>query len=102
VSRVELGSGWAAQTARSDPLQRSKIAFMADRARALEDVLALSVADRASVTHELLRSLDGEDADAAAAWTDGIGRRTDEIEAGTAELHGLDTVRARLQAASRA
>jgi putative addiction module component (TIGR02574 family) len=77
---------------------------MADRARVLEDALTLPVADRASVAHELLRSLEpaGEDADVAAAWADEIGRRIDEVEAGTAELHDLDTVRARLEAASRA
>ncbi len=77
---------------------------MADRARVLEDALTLAVADRASVAHELLRSLEpgGEDADVAAAWTDEIGRRIDQVEAGTAELHDLDTVRARLEAASRA
>jgi putative addiction module component len=79
---------------------------MADRARVLEDALTLPVADRARVAHELLRSLeidDGEsDGDVAAVWTDEIGRRIDEVEAGTAQLHDLDTVRARLEAAGRA
>jgi hypothetical protein len=82
------------------------IRFMADRARVLEDALTLPVADRARVAHELLRSLEtGEgdsEADVAAAWTDEIGRRIDEVEAGTAKLHDLDTVRARLEAAGRA
>jgi hypothetical protein len=79
---------------------------MADPARVLEDALTLPVADRARVAHELLRSLeidDGDsDGDVAAAWTDEIGRRIDEVEAGTAQLHDLDTVRARLEAAGRA
>jgi hypothetical protein len=79
---------------------------MADRARVLEDALTLPVADRARVAHELLRSLETEDGDSdrevAAAWTDEIGRRIAEVEAGTAELHDLDTVRARLEAAGRA
>jgi hypothetical protein len=79
---------------------------MADPVRVLEDALTLPVADRARVAHELLRSLeidDGDsDGDVAAAWTDEIGRRIDEVEAGTAQLHDLDTVRARLEAAGRA
>ena len=79
---------------------------MADRARVLEEALTLPVEDRARVAHELLRSLEIEDAntdaEVAAAWSDEIRRRIDEVEAGTAELHDLDTVRARLEAAGRA
>jgi len=45
--------------------------------------------------------LEPEDADAAAAWSKEIRRRVDEIEAGTAELEDWETVRARLEAASR-
>jgi Putative addiction module component len=77
---------------------------MVDRARVLEDALTLPVEDRAKVAHELLRSLELADADGevAAAWTDEIRRRIDEVEAGTAKLHDLDTVRARLEAAGRA
>lgn len=75
---------------------------MADRARVLEDALTLPVEDRARVAHELLRSLEPDDGDVTAAWTDEIRRRIDEVEAGTAELHDLDTVRARLEAAGRA
>lgn len=75
---------------------------MADRARVLEDALTLPVEDRARVAHELLRSLEPDDADVTAAWTDEIRRRIDQVEAGTAELHDLDTVRARLEAAGRA
>jgi hypothetical protein len=66
----------------------------------------MRVASGTRVAHELLRSLeidDGDsDGDVAAAWTDEIGRRIDEVEAGTAQLHDLDTVRARLEAAGRA
>lgn len=71
---------------------------MADRTRVLEGALTLPVEDRAWVAHELLRSLEPDEGDVTAAWTD---RRIDEVEAGTAELHDLDTVRARLEAAGR-
>jgi putative addiction module component (TIGR02574 family) len=72
-----------------------------DRARVLEDALTLTVEDRARVAHELLQSLEPEDSDAAAAWSDEIQRRVDEVDAGTAQLDDWDTVRARLEAASR-
>ena len=75
---------------------------MADGARVLEDALTLPVEDRARVAHELLRSLEPDDGDVTAAWTDEIRRRVDEVEAGTAELDDLDTVRARLEATGRA
>jgi putative addiction module component (TIGR02574 family) len=71
---------------------------MADPARVLEEALALSVDERARIAHELLHSLELEDADASAAWSDEVQRRVDEIEAGTAELEDWDVVRARLEA----
>ena len=74
---------------------------MADPARVLEDALTLTTDDRARIAHELLHSLEPADADAAAAWSKEIRRRVDEIEAGTAELEDWETVRARLEAASR-
>jgi putative addiction module component (TIGR02574 family) len=74
---------------------------MADPARVLEDALALTTDDRARIAHELLNSLESEDADAAAAWSKEIRRRVEEIEAGTAELEDWEIVRARLEAASR-
>jgi len=74
---------------------------MADPARVLEDALTLSTDDRARIAHELLHSLEPEDADAAAAWSKEIRRRVDEIEAGTAELEDWEIVRARLEAANR-
>ena len=74
---------------------------MADPARVLEDALTLSTDDRARIAHELLHSLEPEDVDAAAAWSQEIRRRVDEIEAGTAELEDWEIVRARLEAASR-
>lgn len=80
---------------------QASIGVMADRARVLEDALALPVDDRARVAHELLRSLEQEDPDAVAAWTDEIRRRIDEVEAGTVELDDWETVKARLEAASR-
>ena len=74
---------------------------MADRARVLEDALTLPLEERAQVAHELLQSLEHEDPDAATAWTDEIRRRIDEVEAGTTELDDWETVKARLEAASR-
>jgi len=74
---------------------------MADPARVLEDALTLTTDDRARIAHELIHSSEPEDAEAAAAWSKEIRRRVDEIEAGTAELEDWETVRARLEAASR-
>lgn len=74
---------------------------MADAARVLEEALALAAGERARIAHELIQSLEPEDSDATAAWTDEIKRRVDEIEAGTAELDDWETVRARLEAAGR-
>jgi putative addiction module component (TIGR02574 family) len=74
---------------------------MADAARVLEEALALAAGERARIAHELIQSLEPEDSDAAAAWSDEIRRRVDEIEAGTAELEDWETVRARLEAAGR-
>lgn len=74
---------------------------MADAARVLEEALALAAGERARIAHELIQSLDPEDPDAAAAWSDEIRQRVDEIEAGTAGLEDWETVRARLEAASR-
>jgi putative addiction module component (TIGR02574 family) len=74
---------------------------MADAARVLEEALALAAGERARIAHKLIQSLEPEDSDATAAWTDEIKRRVDEIEAGTAELDDWETVRARLEAAGR-
>ncbi len=74
---------------------------MADAARVLEAALALTADDRAHIAHELIHSLEPEDAGAAAAWSTEIRGRVDEIEAGTAELEDWEAVRARLEAASR-
>jgi putative addiction module component (TIGR02574 family) len=74
---------------------------MADAARVLEEALALAADERARIAHELIHSLEPEDADAAAAWSDEIRKRVDEIEAGTAELEDWETVRARLETVRR-
>ena len=74
---------------------------MADAARVLEEALALAADERARIAHELIHSLEPEDADAATAWSDEIRRRVDEIEAGTAELEDWETVRARLETVRR-
>lgn len=70
---------------------------MPDAARVLEEALALAAGERARIARELIQSLEPEDSDAAAAWSDEIRRRVDEIEAGTAELEDWKTVRARLE-----
>lgn len=74
---------------------------MADAARVLEVALALAARARARVAHELIQSLEPEDSDAAAAWSDEIKRRVEEIEAGKAQLEDWEAVRARLEAAGR-
>lgn len=74
---------------------------MTDAARVLEEALALNADERARIAHELIHSLEPEDADAAAVWSNEIRKRIDEIEAGTAELDDWESVRARLEAASR-
>ncbi|TMQ04420.1 MAG: addiction module component, family protein [Deltaproteobacteria bacterium] len=74
---------------------------MADPVRVLEDALALAVDERARIAHELIRSLEpGDDEAADALWRDEICKRVDEIEAGSAELEDWKTVRLRLEAAS--
>ncbi len=75
---------------------------MTDPARVLEDALMLTTSDRARIAHELIQSLEPEEAGASAAWSAEIKRRIDEIESGTAELDDWETVSARLEAASRA
>lgn len=75
---------------------------MADAAHVLEEALTLSADERARLAHELIHSLEPDDPDASVAWSDEIRRRVDEIEAGTAELEDWDSVKARLEAASRA
>ncbi len=70
---------------------------MADAARVLEAALTLATGERARIAHELIRSLEPEDLDATAAWSDEIRRRVDEIESGTAELEDWETVRDRLE-----
>lgn len=74
---------------------------MADAARILEEALSLSVNERARIAHDLIHSLEPDDPQAAVEWTDEIRKRVDEIEAGTVELDEWDSVKARLQAASR-
>jgi putative addiction module component (TIGR02574 family) len=63
--------------------------------------LALGADERARLAHELIHSLEPEDADASAAWAAEIRKRVDEIGAGTADLEDWETVRARLEAIGR-
>lgn len=74
---------------------------MADAARVLQDALALAADERARIAHELISSLEPDDAGVAAAWSEEIRKRIDELEGGTAELDSWATVRARLEAAGR-
>lgn len=65
----------------------------------LSEILRLPVEERARLALELLRSLDGEpDNDAAAAWEAEIERRGAEVDAGTAETMTLDEYRAHVRA----
>ncbi|MBN1606480.1 MAG: addiction module protein, partial [Polyangiaceae bacterium] len=70
-------------------------------ARVLEEALALPSSERALIAHELIHSLEPEDADAMTAWTAEIRARVDAVESGTAELEDWETVRARLEAVGR-
>jgi hypothetical protein len=82
-------------------VSRAVECHMADAARLLEEALTLSANDRARLAHELIHSLEPEDPDAAAAWSDEVRKRVDEIEAGAVALDDWATVKARLEAASR-
>lgn len=74
---------------------------LAERHRAVLDEHVENVELRRRIAHELIHSLQPEDAGASAAWSDEIHRRIDEIEAGTAELDDWESVRARLESAGR-
>ena len=66
---------------------------------ALNEILRLPADQRAKLALELIRSLDDErDDDAAAAWDEEIERRAAEVEAGTAETMTLDEYRAHIRA----
>lgn len=76
---------------------------MSDPARVLVDALGLQPNERARVAHALILSL-GEtepELDVQSLWTDEIGRRINEIEAGTAELEDWEAVRGKLQSVVR-
>lgn len=61
--------------------------------RILEEALALSESDRASLAASLLESLDpGSDADVDTAWAEEIARRLDSIDRGEVTLIPWDTV----------
>lgn len=74
---------------------------MADAARIFEEALTLSASERARLAHELIHSLEPEDADAPAAWSKEVRGRIDEIEVGAAKLADWESVKARLEAAGR-
>ena len=60
--------------------------------------MTLGADERARLAHELIHSVEPEDADASAAWGAEIRKRVDEIEAGTADLEDWETVGAQLLA----
>jgi len=61
--------------------------------------LALEPAQRASLAHQLIASLETEvDADAEAAWREVIERRVNELENGEAETRPVEEVMSRLRA----
>ncbi|MBI5533919.1 MAG: addiction module protein [Deltaproteobacteria bacterium] len=72
---------------------------MADPARVLEEALELEPRQRARLAHEIIRSLDESDEDAAALWRAEVGRRIDEVENGTTELEDWELAYQRLRAA---
>jgi putative addiction module component (TIGR02574 family) len=74
---------------------------MADAARILEEALTLSANERARLAHELIHSLEPDDPDASVAWSEEVRKRIDDIEAGNAKLEDWESVKARLEAASR-
>ena len=66
----------------------------------LEQLRALSTAERLKVAEQIIReAADEVTPGAEALWRAEIQRRIDAIEAGTAELEEWDAVRGRLQAA---
>jgi hypothetical protein len=77
---------------------------MPDPARVLEDALTLTTDDRTTARASPMScstAWSPRTPMRPLPWSKGIRRRVDEIEAGTAELENCQTVRARLEAASR-
>ncbi len=63
----------------------------------LEAAMKLPPDERARIAHELLESLDGAfDEDVEKAWLEELKRRSQEIDAGTADLVDCADVRARM------
>lgn len=79
----------------------ASVPLMADAARILDEALALEASERAKLAQELIASLDGEDPDASAEWTDEIRARIDAVEAGSATFESWDAMRARLSVSSK-
>lgn len=72
---------------------------MAATASILDEVLRLSVEERARLVLELIRSLDAEtDVDADAEWAAEIERRSLEVEDGTAQTMTLEAYREHVRA----
>lgn len=66
--------------------------------RLRSEALTLSVAERAELAHELVRSLDApDDFDVSDVWDLEIVRRLAEVETGTATLIDRDEFRRRMQ-----
>lgn len=66
--------------------------------RLRSEALTLSVAERAELAHELVRSLDApDDSDVSDVWDLEIVRRLAEVETGTATLIDRNEFRRRMQ-----
>ena len=66
--------------------------------RLRSELLDLPVADRASIAHDLVTSLDGPaDGSAASAWDAEILRRLDEVESGSARTIDREEFKRRMR-----
>lgn len=67
----------------------------------LQSALALSPEERRDVLEELLRSLDGPEAELDQSWMDEIQRRIDEIESGAVQMIPAEEVFSRMDERAR-
>jgi len=74
---------------------------MADRAKVLDDALALAPVDRAGIARALIESLEEADDHVAESWRDELRRRIDALESGHASLEDWEEVRRKLRESVR-
>jgi putative addiction module component (TIGR02574 family) len=72
---------------------------MSSASEILTQALALPLAERAEIAHQLMTSLETEppDAEWAEAWAKELDKRDEAVENGTAVLYDLDEVFARIR-----